>query len=146
MSYRDNLIFTQQSLTNPDPTIPAFVLQQVRFVLDWHESDEDTFFYATTAGCITVPYKDISKHIMIWIASHDHVVHSIYPGGSSTWIQAESHYLSFKAIPDLPPLQERDPSVWWIVSDTEEAPWPRVVRIQIVSEEQMTRPFPDLDL
>jgi len=111
------------------------------------EKPEERVRYAEAQGCIASPIKAIGKCLKLWIASHSRMVHSVYVGGSSAWVKADSHSLSFDAILDdlLPPLAERDPSTWWIVSDPIGGDaWPYVLKVTILAEEQMTGSFPEL--
>jgi hypothetical protein len=137
--------------------LPPFVLANIQHILECHrdeksedgeETRDEQILYAQLTGCIDRSFQDVSRHILLWIGSHDNTLNHIYVGGSSCWIQPNNHYLSFRAIGEelLPPMAERDPFTWWIVREPEygEAPYLRVYRIHIAPEDQVPDGFPDL--
>jgi hypothetical protein len=132
--------------------IPPFVLALVQDILEEREDDDGEadkcVLYAELSGCIDPHFSDMSRHILLWIASHDETLNFIYIGGSVCWIEPDSHYLHFHAIREelLPPHAERDPLTWWIVHKPEygEPPHPCVYHIHIVPEDQVPDGFPDL--
>ena len=140
-----------------DPVIqrllPLFVQAKVQEILAEQDDEEAAvdnkhILYADLFGCIDAEYRDVSRHILLWIGNHATTLYNIYAGGSSCWIKPDNHYLSFSAINEalLPILAERDPSTWWIVRESDSDPLGnlRVYRIHIVSEDQVSNEFPDL--
>jgi hypothetical protein len=143
---------TDYPLTDPlVKNLPAFVLAKVKSILDFRRSveedlpDEDSLSYAETQGCLTSSIEDIAQSVMIKIEDLGYVIHFVYPGGSSAWVRLDN-LLSFEAIPEhlLPPMSERNSSIWWIVSNTEDEIWPRVIKVKIVSQDQITEAFPEI--
>ncbi|MBA2396159.1 MAG: hypothetical protein H0V70_25825 [Ktedonobacteraceae bacterium] len=153
MSTRGTLPTIEYRLTDPKVVkdVPAFVLAKVKSVLEYRRyveedlPDADSLCYAEVRGCLASPIEDVTKSLMIQIANPGYAIHFIYPGGAVAWILTDNP-LSFERIPDhlLPPMRELDTSVWWIVSNTDEEIWPRVVKVHVVTEDQMTEAFPDL--
>ena len=104
MSYRPQPTYTEYPFNDPHvkELLPPFVCEKVQeLLLDSHygdeeeddEIDERTVRYAEIDGSIDHPYKDIGRHIMLWIASDDTTRLHIYLGGSSCWIEPDSHYI-----------------------------------------------------
>jgi hypothetical protein len=150
---RGTLQTTDYPLTDPKAKeLPAFVLIKVKDILDFRRyveedlPDEDSLSYVEVQGCLTSSsIEDITKSVMIKIEDLGYAIHFVYPGGSSAWIRLDNP-LSFETIPEhlLPPMSERSSSIWWIVSNTDYALWPRVVKVQIVPQDQITEAFPEI--
>ena len=145
---------TEYLLTDPwVKNLPAFVLAKVKSIMESRRDrgedvdlpDEDSLCYAEAQGCLISSIEDITNSVKIWIEDLGYPVHFVHPGGSSTWIRLENP-LSFELIPDqlLPPMSKCSPSSWWIVSNTGDEIWPRVVKVYIIAEDQVTEAFPNL--
>ncbi len=142
---------TAYSLTDATmQDLPAFVLAKVKNILEVRHaleedtleedsleeevSEEDSLCY----GEVIAPLEEIVPSIMLWFPDRGRTVHSMYIGGASAWVRPhDTHFLACEAISDdlLPRAGERDPSIWWVVSDTEYARWPLVLRVSIIKDE-----------
>jgi hypothetical protein len=147
MSYRSQPPSTEYPPNDPrvKELLPPFVRAKIQELLLYsHYGKEEEIVnkqirYAKIKASIDHPYKDVNRHIMLWIACDDSTRFHVYIGGSSCWITPDRYYISFQAIDDtLLPIKQ-DTSIWWIITNGHS-----VYRIHIVPEEQVIAAFPDL--
>jgi hypothetical protein len=150
MSYRPQPTYIEHPFNDPHvkELLPPFVCEKVQELLlesDYGDEEDEivseSVRYAEIEGSIDHPSKDIGRQIILWIASDDTTRLHMYVGGSSCWIEPDSHSISFHAIDEtlLPVQAERDASIWWIIADGRS-----VHRIHIVPEAGTVEDFPDL--
>jgi hypothetical protein len=146
MSTRRTLPTREYRLNDPrmKKDIPAFALAKVKDIVDGRRlveeelPEEEAFCYAEVQVCL----EEVTNSMKIEIADLGYAIHFVYPGGAVTWMRLDNP-ISFEAIPDhlLPAMSERDPFIWWIVSNTDYEYWPRVVKARIVTQDQITEAF-----
>jgi hypothetical protein len=140
------------------PRLPAFVRQHLDQLIkddcQFEEEEEERIEqeqrllagtrYVVVEGSIDHPYKNVSKQIHFWIASHDSARIHLYIGGSGCWMTPSSHYLFFSPVAGelLPPKPDRQ--TWWaIVIGEQDSPY-SVYRICVRPESEVADNFPDI--